>query len=632
MKKIFQKLKNFYFYNLKLRYKLLFSHLLLIILPTIVLSLFLYTQLYDIIVSDTILSEQTLASQTTSTIEATLTLVTQTSDSLSQSDATEDVFSSSTENLYPSSIRNRIHTLEQLAESLTDGELITDIQFYVDDSCTELLSVSGNDLLSPLSEVTSTYWYGIFSTEQSSSLFCPSLYLSVTEEEKRGDLAYITVLDTELEKEIYLAIYFSEEELNSILSDNINTENSAAYIINERDGVVASSSTALSGAYYMSNDDLLDLVGGINLYSTKSYQEDNVYVGYYTIDNTDWHLVSVLSSASLLKKGNNLVFQFVGIYILFFILALLIAISLSNSIAKRISTLVHQMSSVHHQKPERIETKQPAKDEIGELVNTYNYMSDEINDLMDQQAQTAEELKRQEFNALQAQINPHFLYNSLDMIHWLAKDGKNEEIVEAVQALSKFYKLSLSKKDSSNTIAKELEHVTLYVQIQNMRFENRITLITDVPDTLLQYEMPKLILQPLVENSIQHGILEKEDKTGTILITGWQEGEDVILLISDDGAGMSAAQLSGILSGKENNQQGGTSIGISNTHRRLELLYGTGYGLHYESTPGQGTEVQIRIPAITASAATSSAATTSSIEQKENPMEQKESSMEQKGN
>ena len=129
-----------------------------------------------------------------------------------------------------------------------------------------------------------------------------------------------------------------------------------------------------------------------------------------------------------------------------------------------------------------------------------------------------------------------------------------------------------------------------------MRYHDSIELITDIPDELSEYQIPKLTLQPVVENSILHGILEKESKSGTIVITGWMENKDIVLLISDDGVGISPEILSTILSGSGNSQSGGTNIAVYNTHRRLQILYGKDYGLTYSSNPGKGTEVEIRFP------------------------------------
>ena len=135
----------------------------------------------------------------------------------------------------------------------------------------------------------------------------------------------------------------------------------------------------------------------------------------------------------------------------------------------------------------------------------------------------------------------------------------------------------------------------MYLELQNMRYEGKIHLNEDIPDDIRHVKLPKLTLQPIVENAVLHGILEKDEPEGNILLTGWSEGDDVVLLISDDGVGMDEATVEGILSG-ETGSRGGTNIAVYNTHRRLQMLYGPDYGLTYRSSYGEGTEVEIRIP------------------------------------
>ena len=221
---------------------------------------------------------------------------------------------------------------------------------------------------------------------------------------------------------------------------------------------------------------------------------------------------------------------------------------------------------------------------------------------MADQARIAENLRIAEFDSLQSQINPHFLYNTMDMISWLAQQGKTDEVTETVRRLSRFYRLTLSHKKGVTTIAEEVEHVTIYVELQNMRFNNMIDFLVDIPDQLMEYSIPKLIFQPIVENSITHGIMEKEVKEGSIVLTGWMEENDIVILISDDGVGMEESVLSALLTGNlHSSDSQGTNIAVYNTHRRLQILYGEKYGLSYTSTRGEGTEVLIRLPALPAS-------------------------------
>ena len=216
--------------------------------------------------------------------------------------------------------------------------------------------------------------------------------------------------------------------------------------------------------------------------------------------------------------------------------------------------------------------------------------------MMDKYKKSVEKQKNAEIAALEAQINPHFLYNMMDVINWMVLQGKSQEASSVIQILARFYKLTLSRKQKMSTIREELEHVNIYMQLQNMRYPNCFEFVADMPDELSNYQIPKLTLQPIIENSILHGILESDSKTGTIVVTGWQEDSDICILVSDDGVGMSADALSNILSGQENHHTKGSNIAVYNIHNRLQLLYGENYGLHYESTEGNGCEVTLRIP------------------------------------
>lgn len=237
-----------------------------------------------------------------------------------------------------------------------------------------------------------------------------------------------------------------------------------------------------------------------------------------------------------------------------------------------------------------------SEDEIGQLTKSFQSMLTKMAILIEDQFKLGHEIKNAELKALQAQINPHFLYNTLDLINWMSMKYNAKEISSLVDALSKFYKLSLSRGEDVISIEDELNHVKAYVMIQNMRFSNGITLETDVSDELKQYGILKILLQPLVENAILHGILEKDDEQGTIRITGWLENGIITLRIQDDGAGMSWEMLQEIPNRILPNEKHG--YGIRNIDERIRLNYGSEYGLTYDSKPGEGTTVEIRIPAI----------------------------------
>ena len=236
-------------------------------------------------------------------------------------------------------------------------------------------------------------------------------------------------------------------------------------------------------------------------------------------------------------------------------------------------------------------------DELGELIDSYNYMIGKMSILIDEQYKLGKSVKNAELKALQSQINPHFLYNTLDMINWMSYKKMNSEISHAVKNLAKFYKLSLNKGKDLVPIKDELQHATLFVNIQNMRYNNRISLKFNVDESINDYLIPKITLQPIIENSINYGILGKGEGTGTISILGYSINSDVILTISDDGIGMTEDKLKELIDNKLTSSKG-SGYGLKNINKRIKLLYGDNYGLSFKSVYNYGTTVIIKIPPI----------------------------------
>ncbi len=603
MRGFWHRFKNSYL-NLSLQAKFTIALMSIVILPAFFTVFLFYGKLYNMVVSNTIRQEQDASAKTAPLIEHTMDTVLSTMKNITGQTFFQELFYMPV-NTSPAKLAGSDHAadFQKTIQELTADSLVTDVRIYVDfpkelDTLDDFSTTE--NILAPISQAKGTYWYGIFQgSRDAQEMFCPSFYLGSQEKQNYGDMAYICPLSLYFHSnayKAYLAVYFSDDQLNKILSDNLSLEGSVSYIVNERDAIVATSDQSLSGIYRLDYDTIKDSFMSSNNFMERTILDTKVYSGFYSISNTDWFMVTILPSPPLIHESNRLMIQIALLYAGFLVVAFLFANVLAHSITGRLSSVIRQMQTVRHGPPTPMESPE-AHDEIGDLIDTYNYMTRKMDELMEKQAKAAEDLRIAEFNSLQAQINPHFLYNTMDMINWMAVQGQTEEISHAVQSLSRFYKLTLSHKRGISTIARELEHVTIYVQLQNMRYHDSMELITDIPDELYEYQIPKLTLQPVVENSILHGILEKESKSGTIVITGWMENEDVVLLISDDGVGIPPEILSRILSGNGNSQSGGTNIAVYNTHRRLQILYGSDYGLTYSSKPGDGTEVEIRFPA-----------------------------------
>ena len=241
--------------------------------------------------------------------------------------------------------------------------------------------------------------------------------------------------------------------------------------------------------------------------------------------------------------------------------------------------------------------------EIQHLGKSIGDMAAQIRLLMKDIVTEHEAKRKQEFDTLQSQINPHFLYNTLDIIVWMIENEQKAEAVKAVTALARFFRISLSKGKSIITVRDELEHVRNYLMIQHMRFKNKFTYEIQAEDGVLELASLKLMLQPLVENAIYHG-MEFMDGDGEILLKVWKEEGDLYFSVIDNGLGMTEEQVGNLFTGASHvDSKRGSGIGVKNVNERIKLYFGEKYGLSIESEPDEGTTVKIHLPVVTYSEA-----------------------------
>jgi two-component system sensor histidine kinase YesM len=231
-----------------------------------------------------------------------------------------------------------------------------------------------------------------------------------------------------------------------------------------------------------------------------------------------------------------------------------------------------------------------SKDEIGGLIRGFGSMLAEINRLIKENYENKLSLRKAEMKALQAQINPHFLYNSLSLINWKAIEAGADDISELTLALSSFYRTSLNHGKNVLSVQGEIENVKSYIKIQSFMHDNSFDTVIDVDEDILEYETLNLLLQPLVENAIDHGIDMKEDGRGFIKIIGRQTAKTIVITVEDNGVGMDQETANRIITFKSK------GYGVANVNQRIELFYGKPYGLRISSEPGKGTKCTITIP------------------------------------
>ncbi len=245
-----------------------------------------------------------------------------------------------------------------------------------------------------------------------------------------------------------------------------------------------------------------------------------------------------------------------------------------------------------------VRTEKADLDEIGVLSQSFNDMTEEIGTLVEDIKTQQENLHLTETKLLQAQINPHFLYNTLDTIVWLAEEHKTDEVVNMVTALSSFFRTTLSKGRDFITVEEEESHIRSYLKIQQFRYQDILDYSIEIDEELREFVLPKLTLQPLVENALYHGIKNKRGK-GMIRITGKKDGENIIFKVHDNGKGMTEEKLFELRSNmrKKKLDNNVNSFGVINVNQRLRHYYGKEYGLSYVSRQDEGTEVTVLVKA-----------------------------------
>jgi two-component system sensor histidine kinase YesM len=385
-----------------------------------------------------------------------------------------------------------------------------------------------------------------------------------------------------------IKIIILEDSVKEILGRTNAIHSAVTYIQNSAGDMISCSDSELLKSYDP-NSEISQLQTDTPLSLEKVEVNGSQYLlSAKRLENTDWSLINVISYGDIFAKSIEIRNTLILITFVLGLFSAMFYYMLSRSIVRRIFLLNKSISEAQNGKLD-MQVNEDGRDEIGLLIKNFNFMLYKIKALLDQQFALGQEVKNAEFKALQSQINPHFLYNTLELVNWKAIDNNVPEIVEIIQYMTKFYKISLSGGQDTIPLCRELEHVRMYVQIQNLRFENRIELISQIDENAADAKTLKLILQPLVENSILHGIFEKPERTGSITITGKIESNSLILTVFDNGVGMPERQAQQILDDQS------PGYGVKNIDQRIKLRCGPEYGLAYESECGKGTKVTVRM-------------------------------------
>ena len=326
-----------------------------------------------------------------------------------------------------------------------------------------------------------------------------------------------------------------------------------------------------------------------------SFRNGGMLVNYQKVGKWNYYLVNEISVFELYKGSVGVMVILMIVIIGMTVLSILVMRKMMKSFYEPVDRVVSVMDDVSEGRLEkRIDLKSMDADSR-KLAEGFNSMMNEIDGLMEQVKEEQHQMEQIRFNALQSQIKPHFLYNSLECIHWQAVADGNKEISVLVKALAQYYRICLSRGKEIIPLKQELEHIRSYLVIQNMRYDNIIELEDNIPEGFYFLQIPKMTLQPLIENAIYHGIRIKEGEKGKITLDIRKEGKDVYLMIQDSGNGMSPEKI------QEMNQSISQydekfGYGVRNVNKRIELMFGKEYGLHFSQNELGGLTVEIHLP------------------------------------
>lgn len=328
-----------------------------------------------------------------------------------------------------------------------------------------------------------------------------------------------------------------------------------------------------------------------NGYVTAGYERERVVAFYVRSSVNDWYFINLVPRSAFLSGSRTSMLVIVCSFLLCIFFGITFALIQKRFVIGPIRKLVVKI--------DRVETGDFTEecsvypgDEIGALNREFDEMSRRLKRLIEEVYTTKIKEQEAELNALIAQINPHFLYNTLDSIHWLAVKNRDYAVGEQLEALSAIFRHVLNRGEEYVTIASEVEFIQNYMAIMESRFGRRVKIQIQAEPGLEQVLIPKLIIQPLVENGILHG-LEPKKEGGTILITIEVQGDNLVIAVEDDGVGADEAEITEKM---KNRESGKDTFALKNIDDRIKLRYGSAYGLCFESKPGKGTRVLVMMP------------------------------------
>ncbi|WMJ86479.1 sensor histidine kinase [Anaerocolumna sp. MB42-C2] len=559
-------------YNLNLRQKIIFSYYLLSIIPLIALNLFSYHKVKDILINNEKTNLIKSLNQSIVQINGNVQVYNNLSDYFFTNEHIITTLNQDYTDEYYKMYLTYTNDLEPVINSyLSLHSDISQIQIYTDSGLLKYKKFIG-----PLTDIVGNKWYNRVISNYNSNWFSDGMDTLF--------LARNLLFKGESPKTNILYIKLNYNKFFEPLQ-NIANKNYGVAVLDENKKLVFSydSLKNKNSRFIIKNHEIEDK-------NTKLIDEysDN-YVILSAPLNKDWSIYLYKPLPLISGAANQIAFTIIIIMVLCFILLNLLIYFITNAIVSPIEALTKNIRNVENG-IFTVSVKSNKKDEIGILIRSFDKMIHQIEYLIKEVYTSKIKQKDYELKALHAQINPHFLYNSLSLINSRAITSGNEDISQMTLLLSQFYRTSLNHGKDITTIGNEVINTKSYISIQMIMWNNKFTVTYDIEETVLNYEMPNLILQPIVENAISHGLKnsEKEDKVLEISIIG--ADDKIVFKIKDNGVGIPQEDISNILDKHTN------GYGLNNVNERIRLIYGESYGVNILSEVGVYTCAEICIP------------------------------------
>ena len=562
-----------WFRNVRLGYKLAIVYALSGFLPVVAVLSVTYVQMKQILLQNERDSMESYLYQALASMENKLAIYTNLNNYICYNQTISQVIGYQYDSVYE--MYNQLVTIldPMLASLKYFHNDVGKVTIYVDKDM-----IKHGDTLAPISEIIDTNWYR--SVADSGEM---QWFVDKNEEIVFGVSPMSMLKRYGLDGILYISVEYDSmfETFKQTLQNNYGI-----VIFDEKGNAVYEK--AFFDKKYREYE-----LNAAQLLDQKKNQENEYTILSEISSETGW-------TACLYKPNSLIVWSVTPItriaLIAVFIMTLMSVIAmmiLTSFVTKRIRRLRSGMKEVEQGNFE-VNITSDSRDEIGDLVNGFDSMLLQLNTLIKEVYEGRIKEKEYEMKALQAQINPHFLYNTLDAIAWMCEDGKNEDAEEMVTALARLFRISISKGHELIPIEKEVEHAKSYLKIENYRYKNKFTYSFEVEESCLSYLCNKITLQPIIENAIYHGVKQMIDE-GEIWIRIFEDGEDIIFQVEDNGIGMTEEQCREILRKEPGDR---TGIGIKNVNDRIKIYFGSNYGLNITSELDEGTCVTIRMPKV----------------------------------